>query len=310
MTEPLSGVIAERQFLDLTALQTPEEIAAITGLRHIQIVAVPQSLASTLARIPANDVQMIVPVPDGIRPRFHQGITRLGGEALTHQGAHKDFLIVLGTLLFTTPVREWRTVGIAVLGMAMAPLGSESAVGAAITDLVGTTHYYPYVEGQQIVALAGQVKLGPSALANESGSPDDILVGAGQVTVTGSIGKVGFRQMVVAGQTMLPQESQEAFGSVLHAYGQTIWYQGDPRFIFGEESYGRPFFELVEKPLALMIFGEVRIESDVPAELLRDKIAGITLFGRIVAPKHAIPVLQYLTIEKFGEFEAVEDEPG
>jgi hypothetical protein len=308
MTEPLSGVIVGRQFLDLTALQTPDEIAAITELADIQIVAVPESLASTLARIPTNDVQLIVPVPDGIRPRFHQGAAEFGGDALVHPGAHKDFLIVLGALVFTTPVHDRLIPRIAVVGTILAPVGSENALGAAVTALIGLTHYYPYAEGQQVKVFSGQSNIGPAVLANESGAPDDILIAAGQVMVTGPITKLGFGQVLMAGQVMLPKESQDVFGSVLQTYGQTLWYQGEPRFIFGSESYGRAFFELVEKPLALLIFGELRIESDVPAELLRDKVSGITLFGQIFAPKHLIPVVQYRTTEKFGQIEAVEDE--
>lgn len=308
MTEPLSGVIAERQFLDLTALQSPHDISAITELRDIQIVAVPESLAATLARIPTYDVQMVVTVPDGIRPRFHQGVTKVGGDALAQPGSDQDFLIVLGTLVFSSPVRDRRIAGIAVLGLVVAPVGSEDAVSAAVTYAIGGTHYYPYAEGQQVLALAGQVKLGPSALANESGTPDDILIVAGQAIVSGPVTKLGFRQFVIAGQGMLPAESQEVFGSALHTHGQTVWYNGEPRFIFGEESYGAAFFELVETPLALMVFGDLRIESDVSADLLRDKIAGISLYGTIFAPKAAVPVLQYRMTEKHGEIKVVEDE--
>jgi len=304
MSEPLTGVIADRQFLDLTALESPNDIAAITKLCDIQVVAVPESLAAAFARIPIDDVQLVVPVPDGIRPQFHHGHTTLGGDALTPDTC----LIVLGALIFTTPVEGRQNGRIAVVGMVAAPVGSEGALGAALTDVVGTTHYYPYAEGQHISVLAGQVKLGPSALANESGSPDDILIIGGQVTVTGPLDKLGFREIVVAGQAMLPQESQHVFGSALHVYGQGIWYRGEPRLIFGSETYGRAFFELVEEPLALIIFGRLRIESDVPMELLRDKITGITLFGHILAPKSLIPVLQYRTTDKFGELKAVEDE--
>jgi hypothetical protein len=308
MADELTGAIAGREFLDLTGLNTPDELAEITELRGIEIIAVPDRLAGALNRIPMHEIELVVPIPAGVRPKFHQGMTTLGGAALAQPGAEKEFILSLGALVFTTPVTESRIAGIASVGLVAAPTGSENALGAAVTQSLGAVHYFPYVEGQQIKTFAGQPNLGGTALANETGTPDDIMIVAGQLVVNGAVNKLGFRQIVVAGQAILPRDSQEVIGEALQAHGQVVWYVGsDVRLIFGNESYGPGFFELVEDPLALVVFGELRIEPGVAATVLRDKIAGIALFGTIKAPPAAIPALQYRTTEKFGEIKAVED---
>ena len=44
--------------------------------------------------------------------------------------------------------------------------------------------------------------------ANPTGGPDDVLVVAGQLVVTGPVAKVGYRRVVVAGQMVAPRDSQ------------------------------------------------------------------------------------------------------
>jgi hypothetical protein len=307
VTDELSGVISGREFLDLTHLNSVEKISE---LRDIEIIAVPEQLAGEINRIPMHNVQLVVPIPDGVRPKFHQGMVTLGGGALALAGAETEFILVLGALVFTTPVTESKVAGIAAIGLVAAPTGSEDALGLAIARSIGAVHYFPYVEGQQIKAFAGQPNLSGSTLANENGTPDDILIVAGQLVVTGPVRQLGFRQIVIAGQAILPRGGRDMIGQALQAHGQVIWYVGnDVRLIFGRESYGPEFFELVEEPLSLIVFGELCIEPGVEATTLRDKIAGIALFGNIKAPRAAIPAVQYRVTDSFGSI-SVEDEPG
>lgn len=311
MSADLDGAVTDRQILDLTPLQTLEDVARITSLEDIQIVLVPASLAAAVDRIPRHDVQAYVVVPDGVRVRSQTGVLQVGGGSFSGTDAQNEFLVVMGALVFTTPVTEIKLAGIVVLGAVYAPIGSEDAVGGAITQVKGMVGYYRYAEGQQIKTLSGQPKLSGAALANKAGTPDDILIAAGQFTVTGAVPELGYREVVVLGQAILPRSSEDVIGPALQTSGQTIWYSGNnPRLFMGNEEFGRQFLDLIEEPATLILFGNATFDVDVTPELLREKIAEIVLFGRMAAPKDIVPVLQYLTTEKYGTIDALEDSAG
>jgi hypothetical protein len=97
-------------------------------------------------------------------------------------------------------------------------------------------------------------------LANPAGGPEDILVVAGQLLVTGPVAKVGYRRVVVAGQMLAPQDSQPLLGPALIVKGLLLWYTGQPRFFLGKERFGRSFFELVDQPLTMALVGRFEID--------------------------------------------------
>jgi hypothetical protein len=311
MSADLDGVVRNRQILDLTSLHTLEDVARIARLEDIQIVLVPEPLAAAVDRIPRRNVQEYVVVPDGARVRTQTGVVQVGGSSYAKPDSHKEFLVVLGALVFSSPVAALNLAGIVVLGGVFAPIGSEDAVGGAITQIMGTVGYYRYAEGQQIKTLSGQSKLNGAALANKAGSPDDILIAAGQITVTGPVAELGYRELIVLGQAMLPRSDEDILGPALRVSGQTIWYGGsNPRLFMGNEEFGRQFLDLIEAPVTFILFGNATFTADVTPELLREKLAEIVLFGTIEAPKNLLPVLQYLTTEKFGTINALEDSAG
>ena len=84
-------------------------------------------------------------------------------------------------------------------------------------------------------------------MANPTGGPDDVLVVAGQLVVTGPVAKVGFRRVVVAGQVVAPRDSQAVLGPAITVKGQLAWYTGHPRFFVGKDRFGRSFFELIDE---------------------------------------------------------------
>ena len=200
----LAGVISDVSLLDLTPLSSAEELAAITRISDVAIVLVPESLMPAVAGIPMDDVAMVVPVPDGVEVRVHTGALTMGGDALAAPGTENAAMIVTGTLILTSPVQKVAYRQIIVMGLVLAPHGSESALGAGLTRVTGAVDYFPYAEGQEVKVSTGQLQVGGEVLANPTGGPDDVLVVAGQLVVTGPVAKVGFRRVVVAGQVVAP----------------------------------------------------------------------------------------------------------
>ena len=123
-------------------------------------------------------------VPDGANVRVHTGALVVGGDGL---GAADDVLIVIGMLVITSPVTGPVPQRIHVVGSVLAPRGSESALGPALAGGTGGVTYYRYADGQDIKVLSGQVRLSGAMLANPAGQPDDILIAAGQVVMTGEV---------------------------------------------------------------------------------------------------------------------------
>jgi hypothetical protein len=296
----LAGEINDVALLDLTSLRSAEELAGITRISDVAIVLVPESLMAAAVGIPMDDVAMVVPVPDGVEVRVHTGALVMGGEALAGPGVEQATLLVTGTLVLTSPVQKVAYRQVIVMGLVLAPYGSESALGTGLTRVTGSVDYYPYAEGQEIRVSTGQIRADGELFANPAGGPDDVLVVAGQLIVTGPVAKVGYRRVVVAGQMLAPRDSQRVLGPVTAVKGQLVWYSGQPRFFVGKERFGRSFFELLDRPLTLALVGSFEIDPDVPPELLRDKVTEIVLIGKLIAPRELVGVLQLLTTEKLG----------
>jgi hypothetical protein len=304
----LEGVIQDVAELDLTPLTSADDLAGITRISDVALVLVPEPLMAAVMRIPMDDVAMVVPVPTGVQVRTHTGALVMGGEALAGPGAEDAALVVTGTLVLTSPVRRVAYRQLIVTGLVLAPHGSESALGAGLTRVTGSVDYYPYAEGQEVTVSTGQLRAGGEVLANPAGGPDDILVVAGQLIVTGPVATVGYRRVVVAGQLLAPRDSQPVLGPVTTVKGQLVWYTGQPRFFLGKDRFGRSFFELVDRPLTLALVGSFEIDPDVPPELLREKVREITLVGTLTAPGRLVGALQLLTTEKLGKIAVAEDD--
>ncbi|HWC42645.1 MAG TPA: hypothetical protein VHK02_11725 [Actinomycetota bacterium] len=296
----LEGVIRDVAMLDLTPLTSAEDLAGITRLEDVAIVLAPQSLMSAVVAIPMDDVAMVVPVPDGVGVHNHTGALVMGGEALASPEAENAVLVVTGTLVLTSPVPKVAYRQVIVIGLVLAPHGSESALGAGLTRVTGSVDYYPSAEPQEVKVSTGQLRADGEFLANPTGGPDDILVVAGQLIVTGPVAKVGYRRVIVAGQMLAPRDAQAVLGPALVVKGQLAWYTGQPRIFVGKETLGRSFFELLDRPARLALVGRFDIDPDVPPELLREKIQDITLVGKLVATSQLVGALQLLTTEKVG----------
>ena len=309
-TEEQTGVMRNMAVLDLTGMSSADELASIARIESISLVLVPESLSGALARIPMKDVASVVPVPDGADVRVHTGSAVFGGEALADPGGDNVVLVVTGTLALTSPVEKVGYRQVIVTGMVLAPHGSEGALAAGLTKVTGSVQYYDHVEGQRFRNLSGQTKVSGEVLANRGGNPSDVLFLTGQTIITGPTSEVGFQNIVAAGQLIAPRESEVELMSALTMQGQLVWYDGQPRFFSGRESFGRAFFELLDEPMSMVLFGSFTIDDDVPPELLREKVGDITLIGRLVASKEVLPVLQLLVTEKHGTITTEQDAGG
>jgi hypothetical protein len=310
VSSPEGGVIENVPVLDLSRMKSPDEIARITRIQNVAMVLVPESLAHVLVGIPMKNVAGTIPVPDGASVKMHVGPVTMSGEALANPQGQDDVLVVVGVLQITSPVEKVGYKQLIVTGLVLAPKGSETALGAGITRLTGTTVYYAYSEGAEIKMLSAQLKLSGEALANPAGNPNDILIVAGQLLITSPVEKLGYQQIVVAGQLVAPRESEALLGPALNTSGQVMWYGGKPRFFTGRERFSRAFFELLDGPVTLVLMGHVEIEPDVPPDLLRQKVSEIALAGRLEAPRGLVPLLQVLTIEKHGSISVLGEEQG
>lgn len=303
--EPNSSVQAREiknlGILDLTALKSPEELATISAIKNVGVVLVPQSLAAKLVSIPMKNVAVTQSVADGVqvKPRVLMGAVKMTGEALANPtGEDGNILVVMGSLVITTPVQKVGYDHMVVMGSLLAPKGSETALGAGITNLQGSAFYY--TSGGEVKTQSGQVKLSGKALANATGKPDDILIIEGQGVITSPVEKVGYQQIIVAGQLMAPRESQTELEGYLQVAGQVLWYSGTPRMINNDERFAAEFFEFLKEPVTLIINSHVVIEADVTVDLFKAKVEEIVLNGDLEGPSHLISLLQALTSENNG----------
>ncbi len=300
-------VISDRPVADFSHFTTPEELAVISRIEDVALVIVPETLAAAYTAIPSSDVASTIYVPAGANVRVHTGALVVGGDGI---GAADDVLIVVGMLVITSPVASPLPRRIHVVGSVLAPRGSEQALGPALAGGTGGVSYYKYSDGQDVKMLSGQVKLSSAMLANPAGQPDDILIAAGQVVVTGEIGALGYRTVIIAGQFAGPAAYRDVLEPRIQLQGQAGWYPGgDPRVLYQDTSLGPDFFRLLDRPDGLVVFGDLTIEAGVTQTMVREKISGITVFGDVTVPPGLVAVVQVLAADVFGTIQAG-DGPG
>ncbi|MBM2620532.1 hypothetical protein JIG36_34030 [Actinoplanes sp. LDG1-06] len=305
------GVIEGQGVLDLSHLSSPDELAAITRISSVGAVVVPESLAGAYAGIPVSAVGGTVYVPDGLTVRVHVGPLVVGGDGI---GSPDEILVVVGVLVITGTVAGELPARISVVGSVFAPRGSEAALGRVFGGGVGTLTYYRYREGQSapnVKMLSGQVRLTGAALANPGGEPDDILIAAGQVIITGEVGSIGYGQIFAAGQVLAPQTAQGELETRLEAQGQTVWYRsGDPRVFYDDTELGPDYFRLLDHPISLISFGDLTIGPGVTAELLKQKVTDIVVLGDVRATAETVSAVQVLATDIYGQIQVADGPRG
>jgi hypothetical protein len=259
-------------------------------------------LAAAYAAIPTAHVASTLYVPSGVNVRVQTGSMVVGGDGL---GAADDVLVVIGLLIISSPVTGTVPKRLHVVGTVLAPRGSEQVLGQALAGGTGGVTYYPYADGQEVKVLSGQVRLSPAVLANPAGQPDDILVVAGQVVVTGEVTSVGYRTAIIAGQLAAPTASRDALEPAIQVQGQSIWYDGaNPRVYNGDARLGADFLRLLDAPATLVVLGDLIIDEGVTEAALREKLAGLAVFGDVIAPAELIGAVQIVATDVLGDIKA------
>ena len=305
-TETTAGrpgrVISGEAVVDLSHLTEPGQLDAISRIQKAAVVIVPEALAGAYAAIPTGQVASTLYVPSGGNVRVQMGSMVVGGDGL---GAPDDVVVVIGMLVISSPVTGPVPKRLYVVGSVLAPRGSEQALGQALAGGSGSVTYYPYAEGQEVKVLSGQVRLSAAVLANPAGQPDDILVVAGQVVVTGEVTSVGYRTTIIAGQLAAPAASRDALEPVIQIQGQAIWYDGaNPRVYNGDARIGPDFLRLLDAPATLVVLGDLIIEEGVTEAALREKLSGLAVFGDVIAPAELIGAVQVVATDILGDITA------
>ncbi len=154
------NVIEKLGLLDLTGMKSPDDLAGIARIENVGLILVPESLLGKLSSIPMKNVGSTVPIPEGENVRLMTGAIKLSGEALADPAVAEDTLVVAGVLHVTTPIERVAYRRVVVVGVVLAPKGSEAAIGAAISRLQGVAVYY---SGSHRV-LIGQERLSSAFL--------------------------------------------------------------------------------------------------------------------------------------------------
>ena len=295
-------VISGEAVVDLSHLTEPGQLDAISRIQKAAVVIVPEALAGAYAAIPTAQVASTLYVPSGGNVRVQMGSMVVGGDGL---GAPDDVVVVIGMLVISSPVTGPVPKRLYVVGSVLAPRGSEQALGQALAGGSGSVTYYPYAEGQEVKVLSGQVRLSAAVLANPAGQPDDILVVAGQVVVTGEVASVGYRTTIIAGQLAAPAASRDVLEPVIQIQGQAIWFDGaSPRVYNGDARIGPDFLRLLDAPAALVVLGDLVIEEGVTEAALREKLSGLAVFGDVIAPAELIGAVQVVATDVLGDIKA------
>ena len=301
------GIIRNVATLDLTTVSSAEELSRIKGIRNVAVIYVPESLAGALAAIPQRNVANVVPVPNGARINSRVGVVTMDGAALAAKTEVPTVLALTGALVITSPVERVGYHSIIVVGVVVAPEGSQAVLSVALRQVVGTVNYYPWAEGQSVRVFQGDRRARGEVLANPGGRPNDIALVAGTLVVTSPVPSVGFQQVVVVGALIAPEASEDLLSPVLHLVGDAVWYSAPPRLFTGTDRFGAAFFELLDGPVTLVLNGTFELEPDVPREIVRERVAAIALNGVLKAAPAMVPLLQVLTIQKNGVLEALDE---
>jgi hypothetical protein len=295
--------------LDLSAMDSPEALDHVRRITNVGVILAPRTLLQKLSTIPMVNVGTTIPIPAGAKIRAFTGSTVLSGDALANEGGDpNEVLLVTGSLAFTSPVRKIGYAECIVSGSVVAPEGSEAGLGAGLTRMTGSLSYYPYSDGANVRVRVGFQQLSGADLANPVGQETDILLVLDTLVVTSPVERLGYQHVVVTGTMVVPPGSEAALsGRVTTLGGQVIYSTAKVRTFTGRDSFSRAFFEYLDEPVLLIITGRCTFEEDVTPDILKAKVGGIILTGRIIAPRAIVPLIQVLTLVKTGRISASDE---
>lgn len=160
----------------------------------------------------------------------------------------------------------------------------------------------PIPSGDHVDVITGQTKLSGEALA--AGDSETVLVIVGQVVVTSRVDKVGYKNLQIFGQVLVPKGSETVLTpKIKRLTGQLVYYTAGARFFIGDETVTAEFLSLLSAPTAFLVIGSLTFSSDITHDLLKEKVSEIALMGAISVPPHVAALVQFLTVEKMGNIE-------
>jgi len=156
--------------------------------------------------------------------------------------------------------------------------------------------------------VRGGGAMGGEALANPAGQATDVLLVSGTLVLTSSVEKIGYAQVVVLGNVLVPRGAEANVTGHVHTQGgRVIVYDAPPRVFDGKHTLSAGYFELLDKPITLVIDGKCTIDDDVTSEHIRSKVAGLVLDGKLVAPRNVVPALQVVALALDGTIAASDE---
>ena len=134
-----------------------------------------------------------------------EGKGMVGGEGMGSGGISNVGILDLTGMKST---EELAGIGsISRVGVVLVPESLMSGLLAVPMEKVGATG--PVPTGEKVKLVTGQMKTTGEALANP-GREEDVLVVAGQLLVTTPVERVGYSEMIIAGQVYAPEGSEGA----------------------------------------------------------------------------------------------------
>ncbi len=198
-----AGDITGMGVLDLLHVSA-EELERTTSINEVGVVLVRQSMAGRFGSIPMHSVGSVVTVPDGDQVVTKIGVVQLTGEALAAEGHEEETLVIVGPLIITTPVERVAYRRLVVVGVLVAPGGSEVAL--ASVALTGVSTYYPPGSAPRIVI--GQERWSREFF-EELGAPVSLVI-VGEVTIEAGVPRDLLRERVesiaLVGKIYAPRE--------------------------------------------------------------------------------------------------------
>jgi len=297
------GVIHDMGVLDLSSAKEASELEYIKVIRNVGMVLVPEHLKAALSRASIHDVGAIVGIPQNAKLNLQMGQVRLSAEALAAGDADTS-LFAVGQVVVTGKVESIGYRDIRVAGQLFAPRGSEAALGAKLSSVMGQVIYYPFSEDQDVRFVVGKERIGRAYL--EALAHPTVIIVVGNVDFEEDIPADLLRQklptMVLVGNINAPRSLMPLISAlVAEKIGNITAYPENARFLEGEDTLSKEYFEYLPEGTALVIGGVITIEDDVSPELLRAKVREIILNGKLKAPKPLAGLIRGLITEKNGE---------
>jgi hypothetical protein len=137
------GKITHMGLLDLRHLRSIDELANVTRISHIGTILVSDQLQGSINRIPMNHVGSILTLPADMKVKLLTGDLKLSGDFLENANGDPDeTLLIVGTLMITSPLRKIGYKSLILTGELVAPKGSEPILTSAISQLIGELYFY------------------------------------------------------------------------------------------------------------------------------------------------------------------------